>query len=150
MAQPPGFVDPARPTHVSRLHRAIYGLRQAPQDWYTALTDFLVKFGFTKTKYDASLFVYSSGSTLIYFLVYVDDLLLTGNVPAVLDSLQTALSQQFSLKALGDVNYFLGIEIVPTSLGYILSQHKYMVDLLHRFQLTNMKAVDTPYLPRLL
>ncbi|CAL1362597.1 unnamed protein product [Linum trigynum] len=144
MVQPPGFVDPSRPQHVCRLRRAIYGLRQAPRAWYTALSAFLVDFGFRKTDSDASLFVYSHGKVLLYFLVYVDDLLLTGNDPGTLASFQHALSHRFSLKALGDVNYFLGIEVIPTSTGYILSQHKYMVDILNRFQMTDAKSVDTP------
>ncbi|CAL1377238.1 unnamed protein product [Linum trigynum] len=144
MVQPPGFVDPSRPHHVCRLKKAIYGLRQAPRAWYTTLCSFLQDFGFQKTHFDASLFVYSRGRTLLYFLVYVNDLLLTGNDPAVLISFQQALSHRFSLKALGDVNYFLGIEIIPTATGFLLSQHKYMVDILHRFLMMDAKSIDTP------
>ncbi|CAL1391748.1 unnamed protein product [Linum trigynum] len=144
MVQPPGFVDPSRPDHVCRLRRAIYGLRQAPRAWYTALSTFLVDFGFTRTHSDASLFVYSRGQVLLYFLVYVDDLLLTGNDPTTLTAFQQALSARFSLKALGDVNYFLGIEVIPTGTGYILSQHKYMVDVLNRFMMTDATPVSTP------
>ncbi|CAL1407242.1 unnamed protein product [Linum trigynum] len=88
--------------------------------------------------------MYSHGSTMLYFLVYVDDLLHTGNDQATLTWFQDFLSSRFSLKELGDVNYFLGIEVIPTSTGYILSQHKYMVDVLQRFLMTDAKAVDTP------
>ncbi|CAL1399312.1 unnamed protein product [Linum trigynum] len=144
MVQPPGFVDPSRPDHVCRLKKAIYGLRQAPRAWYTTLCTFLQEFGFHKTHSDASLFVYSHGETLLYFLVYIDDLLLTGNDPTVLHRFQQALSHRFSLKALGAVDYFLGIEVIPTTTGYILSQHKYMVDILHHFLMTDAKPVDTP------
>ncbi|CAL1409091.1 unnamed protein product [Linum trigynum] len=144
MAQPPGFVDPQHPTHVCRLRKAIYGLRQAPRAWYTALISFLLEFGFQKTKSDASLFVYHRSGVLLYFLVYVDDLLLTSNDSAALSTFQNALAGRFSLKALGDVDYFLGIEVIPTISGYILSQHKYMVDILTRFHMREAAPASTP------
>ncbi|CAL1353625.1 unnamed protein product [Linum trigynum] len=144
MVQPPGFVDPLHPHHVCRLRRAIYGLRQAPRACYTALSSFLIEFGFRKTESDASLFVYQQSGIILYFLVYVDDLLLTGNDVAALTAFQTALAHKFSLKALGDVNYFLGIEVIPTATGYILSQHKYMTDILARFHMLDAAPVSTP------
>ncbi|CAL1400403.1 unnamed protein product [Linum trigynum] len=79
MTQPPGFRDPAHPDHVCCLSRPIYCLRQAPRSWYLALSGFLQEEGFVKSKSDASLFIYHKGTVTIYFLVYVDDLLLTGN-----------------------------------------------------------------------
>ncbi|CAL1361359.1 unnamed protein product [Linum trigynum] len=108
MLQPPGFKDPNRPNHVCPLKRAIYGLRQTPRAWYKALSSFLLDFGFTKTISDSSLFVYKQDDALLYFLVYVDDLLLTGNNDQLLASFREALSHRFSLKSLGDVSYFFG------------------------------------------
>ncbi|CAL1403526.1 unnamed protein product [Linum trigynum] len=77
-------------------------------------------------------------------MVYVDDLLLTGNDSSALSLFQEALSRRFSLKSLGSVNYFLGIEVIPTATGYLLSQQKYMEDVLHRFHMMDAKAAPTP------
>ncbi|CAL1351957.1 unnamed protein product [Linum trigynum] len=144
MSQPPGFRDPKFPHHVCRLRRAIYGLRQAPRAWYEALSSFLLSCGFVKTASDASLFVYSHDGVLVYFLMYVDDLLLTGNNAAFLSAFQSKLSDRFSLKHLGHVHYFLGIEIIPNSAGFLLSQHKYVTDLLTRFQMHEAAPAPTP------
>ncbi|CAN1174147.1 Retrovirus-related Pol polyprotein from transposon RE2, partial [Linum perenne] len=144
MIQPPGFHDTAAPTHVCRLNRAIYGLKQAPRAWYNAITTFLITQGFVKTQSDASLFVYHQGPIILYFLIYVDDLLLTGNDAATIKLFQEQLSQRFSLKHLGHLNYFLGIEVIPTSEGFLLSQHKYITDILSRFQLLDAKPTPTP------
>ncbi|CAL1389580.1 unnamed protein product [Linum trigynum] len=144
MVQPSGFVDPLHPHHVCLLRRAIYGLRQAPRAWYTALSSFLIEFGFRKTESDASLFVYQHSGIILYFLAYVDDLLLTGNDATTFTAFQPALAPKFSLKELGDVNYFLGIEVIPTATGYILSQHKYMTDILARFHMLEDAPVSMP------
>ena len=79
MTQPPGYVDKDNPTYVCRLQKAFYGLKQAPRAWYTKLKTFLFNLGFINSKSDTSLFIYQCRLVTIYFLVYVDDLLVTGN-----------------------------------------------------------------------
>ncbi|CAL1357209.1 unnamed protein product [Linum trigynum] len=80
----------------------------------------------------------------MYFLVYVDDLLLTRNHGPSLTSFQERLAARFSLKILGNVDYFLGIEVLPSSVGYLLSQHKYVLDLLQRFDMVGSHPAPTP------
>ncbi|GKV37337.1 hypothetical protein SLEP1_g45377 [Rubroshorea leprosula] len=144
MAQPVGFVDPALPHHVCRLRKSIYGLKQAPQAWFQELKQFIISQGFSHSRSDSSLFVYHRNSTWIYFLVYVDDILITGSDPSVVSSLINCMSTRFSIKDLGTLSYFLGIEAVPTNAGLFLSQHKYVNDLLHRFRMHEAKPVATP------
>ncbi|PKI44367.1 hypothetical protein CRG98_035241, partial [Punica granatum] len=144
MVQPPGFVDSNHPTHVCRLRKALYGLKQAPRAWYRALKNFLMDYGFMTSKSDASLFVFTSGNTWIYFLVYVDDLLVTGNDSTAVQQLINALSSRFSIKDLGMLHYFLGVEAAPTSTGLFLSQHKYIRELLERTDMAGAKEVNTP------
>ncbi|CAL1385136.1 unnamed protein product [Linum trigynum] len=144
MAQPPGFRDPAHPKHVCCLSRPLYGLRQAPRSWYMELSTFLQQQGFVCTTSDASLFVYHKNATILYFLVYVDDLLLTGNDSHVLADFQARLAARFSLKRLGAVNYFLGIEVLPSAGGLVLSQHKFIADILHRFRMEDSQPSPTP------
>ncbi|GKV11696.1 hypothetical protein SLEP1_g22924 [Rubroshorea leprosula] len=144
MAQPVGFVDPALPHHVCRLRKSIYGLKQALRVWFQELKQFIISQGFSHSRSDSSLFVYHRNSTWIYFLVYVDDILITGSDPSVVSSLINCMSTKFSIKDLGTLSYFLGIEAIPTSAGLFLSQHKYVNDLLHRFRMHEAKSVATP------
>lgn len=79
MYQPPGFIDPDNPTHVCKLHKAIYGLKQAPRKWFNKFSNYLLDFGFSCSKQDPSLFVYQKNEDIMLLLLYVDDMLLTGN-----------------------------------------------------------------------
>lgn len=144
MAQPPGMKDAQHPNYVCKLHKAIYGLRQAPRAWHDALKSFITSCGFTTSRSDPSLFIYSSGGIIAYFLVYVDDLLLTGNNPKFLCNFIDSLSKRFSLKNLGKPHYFLGVELIPTSVGMLLSQHKFIRDILERFEMEGAKPAPTP------
>lgn len=87
LSQPPGFVDSEKPDYVWKLKKAIYGLKQAPRAWFDKFSSFLLEFGFTCTFPDPSLFIYHRGSDVIYLLLYVDDMILTGNNNQLLDKL---------------------------------------------------------------
>ncbi|WJZ93815.1 hypothetical protein VitviT2T_012722 [Vitis vinifera] len=144
MAQPLGYVDQDNPTHVCRLQKAFYGLKQTSRAWYTELKTFLFNFGFVNSKSNTSLFIYQCWSVTIYFLVYVDDLLVTGNCSQSIWKFVDALAHRFSLKDLGPLSYFLGVEVISTSDGMFLSQHKYVCDLLAKFHLEGIKDSSTP------
>ena len=94
---------------------------------------------------DPSLFVAHTDSHISVLLLYVDDILLTGNSDAMLLIFITFLSEQFSKKDLGDLYYFLGIQVVCSPLGLLLTQQNYVADLLHKFQLQTCKLVRTPF-----
>lgn len=144
MTQPPGFIDKDRPDHVCRLRKAIYGLKQAPRAWYKALSDALISVGFVNSLADASLFVLCSGRLVIYILIYVDDIIVTGNCFPEIIKFIKHLSSRFSLKDLGDLSYFLGMEAHRTSTGLHLTQTKYITDLLAKTKMTEAKPVATP------
>ena len=92
---------------------------------------------------DNSLFVFYSAKTIIYLLLYVDDIIITGNNSFQIN-LITALGQVFELKDLGSLHYFLGIQITKSSYGLTLTQSKYASDVLHRFHMENTKPTKTP------
>ncbi|KAD4180455.1 hypothetical protein E3N88_29046 [Mikania micrantha] len=144
LRQPSGFVDPAKPNHVCLLHKSLYGLKQAPRAWFHRLSDVLYTLGFTGSKTDPSLFIYSSNGTTLYMLVYVDDIVLTGNNPAVIDTIVKHLQQHFALQDLGALSYFLGIEVLPKGSHLLLSQKKYVLDLLQKAGLSQSKPVSSP------
>lgn len=116
MVQPAGFVHPQYPTHVCKLRKALYGLKQAPRAWYTELKGFLISLGFTNSVADPSLFIYNFHGVTVYFLVYVDDIIITGNSTTSIDKFVHQLNDRFALKDLGELNHFLGVEVISTKL----------------------------------
>ncbi|KAI9192318.1 hypothetical protein LWI28_021132 [Acer negundo] len=126
MAQPLGFIDSDHPTHVCKLKKAIYGLKHAPRAWYHELRQFLLAAGFKNSYADTSLFVLNTGGTILYLLIYVDDIILTGNNSAHVDRFVDTLAQRFSLKDIGPLSYFLGVEVLPHKHGALLSQRRYI------------------------
>jgi len=144
MKQPPGFRNPEHPDYVCCLTKAIYGLKQAPRAWFSALKHALTECGFHNSKSDSSLFVFHDGSTLAYCLVYVDDLIITGNNSVFVASIIDHLGQKFSIKDLGLLHFFLGVEVIPTAAGLFLTQHKYIRDLLAKTNMAGARDVTTP------
>lgn len=144
MLQPPGFINKNFHVHICRLKKALYGLKQAPRGWYTELQVFLLSLGFVNSTVDASLFIHHKLGVTLYLLVYVDDIIVTGSSPAEVSTLIGTLVARFSLKDLGCLNYFLGVEVIPSTTGIFLSQRKYITDLLHKSVMIDMKPTSTP------
>uniref|UniRef100_A0A2N9GBB0 Integrase catalytic domain-containing protein n=1 Tax=Fagus sylvatica TaxID=28930 RepID=A0A2N9GBB0_FAGSY len=144
MEQPPGFSNSRFPNHVCRLHKALYGLKQAPRAWFDRFSSFLLTLGFKCSTADSSLFIFRSKNVIILLLVYVDDIIVTSNTPSVLSRLVSRLSSEFSMKDLGPLHYFLGIEVIPFSGGLFLSQQKYARDILARSSMTGCNPIGTP------
>jgi hypothetical protein len=147
MTQPQGYVNPNQPHHVCKLHKLIYGLKQASSAWFERFTGQLLQCGFTASTADSSLFIYRSKTVVAYLLLYVDDIVLTNNTPAFLDHLITHLSSIFELKDLGPLHYFLGIQVTRDSKGLHLSQSKYATSLLHKHNMFTTKPISTPCIP---
>ncbi|KAA8546477.1 hypothetical protein F0562_002784 [Nyssa sinensis] len=144
MSQPLGFVDKDNPSYVCKLRKAIYGLKQAPRAWYYELRTFLLQSGFQNSYADTSLFVFHADGHTMYLLVYVDDLILTGDNDAKVNQFIDILAQRFSIKDLGLLTYFLGVEVVPNQNGLLLPQRRYIMDLLTHTKMQDAKVVLTP------
>uniref|UniRef100_A0A2N9HU77 Reverse transcriptase Ty1/copia-type domain-containing protein n=1 Tax=Fagus sylvatica TaxID=28930 RepID=A0A2N9HU77_FAGSY len=144
MTQPPGFVHPSFPNHICRLHKAIYGLKQAPRAWFSRLSQRLLALGFHGSKSDTSLFIHNSGTDLIFFLIYVDDIIVTGNNTHSIARLIQALQADFALKDLGPLHFFLGVQAYTTETGLFLSKKRYISDLLKKTNMHEAKPVSSP------
>ena len=147
MQQPLGYVDPAYPSYVCKLHKSFYGFEQGPRAWFERFTFLLLHLGFIAFMVDSSFFIFHSTSTIIYLLLYVDDIIITGNNFAHIAQLIVALSTIFELKDLGSLNYFLGIQISHSKFRITLTQSKYAFDILYRFHMENSKPTKTPCYP---
>lgn len=144
VSQPPVFVDKDRPHHVCRLRKALYGLKQASRAWYEELKHTLIASGFRNSLVDTSLFTLRQGQHIVYILVYVDDIVVTGSSLQLVDKIIQNLATRFALKDLGQLSYFLGIEAQRTPAGLHLMQNKYILDLLAKTNMQDAKHVSTP------
>lgn len=143
MRLPPGFTH-SDPTKVCRLRKSIYGLRQAPWCWFSKLSKALIQFGFVQSYSDDSLFVYAKGDVEVRVLVYVDDLVIASNNLAKLTKFKEYLGQQFRMKDLGKLKYFLGIEVSRSEEGIFLSQRKYIMDIVADTGFLDARPAYTP------
>ena len=144
MAQPLGFVDSTLPSHVCQLHKSLNGLKEALRAQFERFASHLLTLGFTALVANASLFILSHGSVTMYLLLYVDDIIITGNNSTTISNIISQLSTAFELKDLGHLRYFLGLQIDYKKARFFVHQNKYLTDLLHKFNMTNCKAASTP------
>jgi histone deacetylase 1/2 len=144
MKQPPGYEDKHFPNYLCKLDKALYGLKQAPRAWYYRLSVKLQELGFKPSKGDTSLFYFRKGDLVIFVLVYVDDIIVESSYPEGTKCLLKTLKSEFALKDLGELHYFLGIEVSKLGDGILLSQAKYNNDVLRRTGMLNCKPTNTP------
>ena len=147
MSQPPGYVATNLPQHVCRLHKSIYGLKQASQAWFESFTTQLLNLGFQPSTVDTSLFIYRDGPVIAFLLLYVDDIVLTSNTPSFLTQFIANLSTVFELKDMGTLSYFLGLQIQRSTKGLTVTQTKYAIDLLTKHNMVHCSPCKTPCVP---
>jgi hypothetical protein len=145
MQLPPGFSQPPGfSPKVCRLRRALYGLKQAPRAWFAKFSSTISQHGFSASSYDSALFFRRLDHGITLLLLYVDNMIITGDDVQGIQDLKRFLGQHFEMKDLGPLSYFLGLEVFSSSDGYYLTQAKYTSDLISRAEITDNKIVDTP------
>ncbi|KAL3652410.1 hypothetical protein CASFOL_002091 [Castilleja foliolosa] len=141
MVQPPCFIKPGQEHLVCKLNKSLYGLKQASRTWFNRFESVMAALGFTSSKTDTSLFIkHNEGQTLVV-IVYVDDIIITGDDSGLIQDTIAAIGKVFPLKDLGALNYFLGIEILPVEDGLLLSQQKYIEGVFERAGMKGEPAV---------
>jgi histone deacetylase 1/2 len=138
MKQPPGFENPNVPNYVCKLDKALYGLKQAPRAWYSRLSSKLHSLGFLPSKADTSLFLFQRAGVTTYILIYVDDIIVTSYSDNAISVLLRELNENFAIKDIGELHYFLSIEVKRSSRGLLLTQEKYELGM------TKCKSPPTP------
>ncbi|VVA27052.1 PREDICTED: Retrovirus-related Pol poly from transposon [Prunus dulcis] len=121
---PPPDLRQQRENLVCCLHKSLYGLKQASRQWFAKFTEAILAAGFIQSKADYSLFTRKDGKSFIALLIYVDDILITGNDIDAINILKSFLHTCFHIKNLGDLKYFLGIEVSRSKKGIYVSQRK--------------------------
>ncbi|KAJ9685291.1 hypothetical protein PVL29_017351 [Vitis rotundifolia] len=129
------------------LKKALYELKQSPRAWFGKFSKEIQAFGMNKSKKDHSVFYKKSTAGIILLVVYVDDIVITRNDHAGISDLKAFMHSKFHTKDLGELKYFLGIEVSRSKKGMFLSQRKYVLDLLEETGKTEAKPCTTPMVP---
>lgn len=138
------YMDPPPGMKVCKLKKALYGLKQSPRAWFGRFTKSMKAFGYSSSNFDHTLFLKKRQEKITALIIYVDDMVVTGNDKDEISSLQQHLAFEFEMKQLGNLKYFLGIEVARSKHGIFLCQRKYILDLLSETGLRGCKPVDTP------
>ena len=141
--QPPDFEDPKKPNHVYKLSKALYGLKQAPRAWYERLRDFLISKSFKIGKVDTTLFTKSIGKDLFICQIYVDDIIFGSTNQDFCEEFGEMMSRDFEMSMIGELSFFLGLQIKQLKKGTFVCQSKYVKDLLKKFGMENAKPIKT-------
>lgn len=142
--QPPGFVIEGYEDKVLRLKKALYGLKQAPRAWNSRLDKYFKENGFTRCIHEYALYVKKEHEDLLFFYVYVDDLIVIGNNQMMFDGFKKAMAQEFEMSDMGLMSYYLGIEVKQMKDGIVISQEAYTKEVLKKFKMLDCNPVNTP------
>ncbi|GJU97395.1 retrovirus-related pol polyprotein from transposon TNT 1-94 [Tanacetum coccineum] len=144
VAQPPGFVVFEKPNHVFKLKKALYGLKQAPKAWYDRLKAFLLDHKYTMGLVDNTLFTKKKDSHIIIVQIYVDDIIFGSTCQDLCDDFSKIMHDEFEMSMMGELNFFLGLQIKQLEDGIFFNQSKYVKEMLKKFGLEDAKPIKTP------
>ena len=142
--QPDGFILGNDPNLVCRLKKALYGLKQAPRAWYYRLDKYLHQQGFSKGSADSNLYIKVENDKLLILVVYVDDIIFGSNEEEMSQNFALIMQKEFEMSLLGELTYFLGLQIQQKEGGIFLSQTKYLKQILKKYGMEDAKPVCTP------
>ncbi|CAJ2668748.1 unnamed protein product [Trifolium pratense] len=145
--QPPGFENEKKKDHVFKLSKALYGLKQAPRAWYDRLSAFLIKNNFSRGKIDTTLFTKIDKLDLLIVQVYVDDIIFGSTNEKLCEDFSHLMQNEFEMSMMGELRYFLGLQIKQEINGIFICQEKYIKDLLKKYKMNEAKIMATPMHP---
>ena len=142
--QPPGFENFEFPNHVFKLSKALYGLKQVPRAWYERLSNFLLEKGFSKGKVDTTLFIKRTKDDLLIVQIYVDDIIFCAANYRLREEFSKLMQGEFEMSKIGELIFFLGLQIKQCKDGIFINQTKYARNILKKFGMDGVKSSKTP------
>jgi hypothetical protein len=142
--QPEGFQLSENADYVCKLKKALYGLKQAPRAWYSRLDKYLQQAGFRKGSADNNLYIKVSQGNILLIEVYVDDIIFGSDDDRLSQKFAKDMQNEFEMSLLGELSFFLGLQIRQSNQGIFISQTKYIREMLKRFGMEDCKPVITP------
>ncbi|GJS16969.1 retrovirus-related pol polyprotein from transposon TNT 1-94 [Tanacetum coccineum] len=144
VAQPDGFVDPGHPEKVYRLRKALYGLKQASRAWYDELSNLLMSKGFTKGTIDPTLFMIRYGEDILLVQIYVNDIIFGSTNPKFSKRFEKLMHSRFEMSLMGEMKFFLGLQIHQSPRGIFINQAKYALEILKKHGMEKGQSIGTP------
>ncbi|GJX17685.1 putative ribonuclease H-like domain-containing protein [Tanacetum coccineum] len=144
VCQPPGFEDPEFPDRVYKVEKALYGLHQAPRAWYETLSTYLLDNGFQRGQIDKTLFIKRIKSDILLVQVYVDDIIFGSTKKELCTEFEKLMHKKFQMSSMGELTFFLGLQVTQKDDGIFISQDKYVDEILKKFGFLTVKTASTP------
>ncbi|GJZ21652.1 putative ribonuclease H-like domain-containing protein [Tanacetum coccineum] len=144
VCQPPGFEDPDFPDRVYKVEKALYGLHQAPRAWYETLSTYLLDNRFQRGKIDKTLFIKRDKSDILLVQVYVDDIIFGSTRKKMCTEFEKMMHKKFQMSSIGELTFFLGLQVKQKEDGIFISQDKYVNEILNKFGFSDVKTASTP------
>ncbi|GJX29502.1 putative ribonuclease H-like domain-containing protein [Tanacetum coccineum] len=144
VTQPPGFKDPDHPDKIYKVVKALYGLHQAPRAWYETLANYLLGNGFQRGKIYQTLFIKKQKGDILLVQVYVDDIIFGLTNKELCTAFEKLVNDKFQMSSMGELTFFLGLQVKQKEDGIFISQDKYVAEILKKFNYTDVKSASTP------
>ncbi|GJQ95052.1 putative ribonuclease H-like domain-containing protein [Tanacetum coccineum] len=144
VSQPPGFVDPEFPEKVYKVEKALYGLHQAPRAWYETLSTYLLDNGFYRGQIDKTLFIKRVKGDILLVQVYVDDIIFGSTKKSLCTDFEQIMHKRFQMSSMGELTFFLGLQVKQKEDGIFISQDKYVGEILKKFGFSSIRTASTP------
>ncbi|GJT38163.1 putative ribonuclease H-like domain-containing protein [Tanacetum coccineum] len=144
VSQPSGFVDPKFLKKVYKVVKALYGLHQAPRAWYATLSTFLLQSRYRRVTIDKTLFIKKEKNDIMLVRVYVDDIIFGSTKKSWCDNFEALMKSIFQMSSMGELTFFLGLQVKQKEDGIFISQDKYVAEILKKFDFMNVKTASTP------
>ncbi|GJY62506.1 putative ribonuclease H-like domain-containing protein [Tanacetum coccineum] len=145
VCQPLGFEDPDFPDRVYKVEKALYGLHQAPRAWYETLSTYLLDNGFQRGKIDKTLFIkrHKGDCDILLVQVYVDDIIFGSTKKELCIAFEKLMHEKFQMSSMGELTFFLGLQVKQKKDGIFISQDKYIAEILKKFRFIEVKTAST-------
>ncbi|GJU11033.1 retrovirus-related pol polyprotein from transposon TNT 1-94 [Tanacetum coccineum] len=143
VSQPDGFVNPNFPNHVYRLKKALYGLKQAPRAWYDKLYSFLIEHHFKNGIVDPILLIRRYEDDILLVQIYVDDIIFGSTNPVFSNIFAKLMKDNFEMSMIGEMKFFLGLQIRQSSHGIFINQSQFTMELLRKHDMEKCDTVTT-------
>ncbi|GKD42135.1 putative ribonuclease H-like domain-containing protein, partial [Tanacetum coccineum] len=147
VCQPPGFEDPHFPDKVYKVEKALYSLHQAPKAWYETLSTYLLGNRFRRGTIDKTLFIKNDKSDILLVQVYVDDIIFGSTKKTLCLEFEQMMHKRFQMSSMGELTFFLGLQVQQKEDVIFISQDKYVADILKKFDYVTVKTASTPMKP---
>jgi hypothetical protein len=141
--QPPGFKNPKYPNRVYKLSKILYGLKQASWAWYARLKTFFLELRYVMGSVDKTLFTLKHDNDFLLVQIYVDGIIFGGSSHTLVSGFQEMM-EEFQMSMMGELTFFLGIQVKQMKQGTFVHQSKYTKDLMKKFNMAELKHVSTP------